>query len=345
MLTSSRIQCLHGEAVMFLLKSQRSFFGVLLIGALLLIHWLVVLPACGQEPKPSAERLEQDLEKAYAAKNYVGALQSAEKLLEIREGQRIEVLYRIAALHCLQGHKEETYSWLGKLFEAGFWQFPRLRQDGDFGCVRDEERFTTMWRQAWAKQYIAMLERPERESFQKPKEVMAALALRPGERVADIGAGSGYFTIPVAKAVGPTGIVWALDIRQEMLDYIAKRLEVEKLTNVKLGLVKPDDPLLPAAGVDTILLVDTLHYVQDRAAYAKKLRAGLAPGGRVVVIDYIPKPFNERPWGPTPEQQFSKEQIDRDMAAAGLKPVKVHTFLTEQYFVEYAVEESARPNR
>lgn len=330
---------------MRLQKDRGVLAGTLLIGTLLLIRSLVPLPAHSQETRPSEDKLQQDLAKAYAAKDYVAALPIAEKLLEIREGQRIEMLYRIAALHCLQGHKEETYAWLGRLFEAGFGQFPRLRRDPEFGCVRDEERFTTMWRQAWAKQYIAMLERPERESFQKPKEVMAALALRPGERVADIGAGSGYFTIPVAKAVGPTGIVWALDIRQEMLDYIAKRLDVEKLTNVKLGLVKPDDPQLPAAGVDTILLVDTLHYVQDRAAYAKKLRAVLAPGGRVVIIDYIPKPFSERPWGPAPEQQFSKEQIDRDMAAAGLKPFKVHTFLTEQYFVEYAVEESPKPSK
>jgi SAM-dependent methyltransferase len=131
-----------------------------------------------------------------------------------------------------------------------------------------------------------------------------------------------------------------MDIRQEMLDHIAKRLEAEKLTNVKLVLVKPDDPMLPVGGADTILLVDTLHYVQDRAAYARKLRAGLAPGGRVVIIDYIPKPWSERPWGPAPEQQFSREQIDADMAAAGLVPIKIHEFLTEQYFVEYGVPPS-----
>ena len=95
---------------------------------------------------------------------------------------------------------------------------------------------------------------------------------------------------------------------------------------------------LPAGGVDTILMVDTLHYITQRTAYAEKLRAGLAPGGRVVIIDYKPKPFEERPWGPPPEQQISRETVDADFAKAGLQPVKVHDFLPEQYFVEYRAE-------
>ena len=189
--------------------------------------------------------------------------------------------------------------------------------------------------------YLAMLERPERETFQKPKQVMAALALRPGERVADIGAGSGYFTIPVAKAVGPKGVVWALDIRQPMLDYIARRLQTEKLTNVKLKLVPAGDPQLPPHDVDTILMVDIYHYIHFEkrgAEYARKLPPGLAPRGRIVVIDYKPKSFNERPWGPPEEQQMSRETLDRYMAAGGFKPVKVHSFLPEQYFVEYRLD-------
>lgn len=188
--------------------------------------------------------------------------------------------------------------------------------------------------------YLAMLERPERESFQKPKEVMAALAFRPGERVADIGAGSGYFTIPVAKAVAPGGIVWALDIRQPMLDHIAGRLKRENLANVRLKLVAADDPQLPPGGVDTILMVDVYHYIHFEkrgSEYATKLRAGLAPGGRVVIIDYLPKPFEQRPWGPPPEQQMSLDALNGYMAYGGFKPVKVHAFLPEQYFVEYMV--------
>jgi ubiquinone/menaquinone biosynthesis C-methylase UbiE len=167
---------------------------------------------------------------------------------------------------------------------------------------------------------------------------MAALGLKKGERVADIGAGSGYFTIPVARAVGPEGAVWALDIEPFMVDYVEKRAREAGLKNVKPVLVQKDDPALPPGGVDTILMVDTYHYVRNRAEYAKKLRAGLAPGGRVVIIDYIPKTWEERPWGPLPHNQFPKETVDAEMAAAGLKPVKVHDFLTEQYFVEYRAE-------
>jgi arsenite methyltransferase len=197
---------------------------------------------------------------------------------------------------------------------------------------------------AWAqsedavKRYLAMLERPEREEFQKPKQVMTALALRPGERVADIGAGSGYFTIPAAKAVGPRGVVWAMDIRQPMLDYIEARLRGEKLSNVRLKLVAADDPGLPPGGVDTVLMVDVYHYIHFEkrgAGYAAKLRPGLAPGGRVVIIDYIPRPWEQRPWGPPPEQQMSREKLDEYMAAGGLHPVRTHSFLPEQYFVEY----------
>lgn len=191
------------------------------------------------------------------------------------------------------------------------------------------------------REYLALLERPERESFQKPQEVMAALAFRPGERVADLGAGSGYFTIPVARAVGPRGVVWALDIRQPMLDYIAKRVEAEGLSNVRLKLVRADDPGLAAESVDTILMVDVYHYIHFEkrgAEYARKLRPALRPGGRVVVIDYTPKPFAERPWGPPPEQQMSREALDGYMEKGGLKPARAHTFLTEQYFVEYVAK-------
>jgi ubiquinone/menaquinone biosynthesis C-methylase UbiE len=166
---------------------------------------------------------------------------------------------------------------------------------------------------------------------------MTALALKPGERVADIGAGSGYFTVRLAKAVGPNGLVWAIDIEPALLDHIEKRLEEEKVRNVRVKLVPEDDPQLPAGSVDTILLVHTYTYLQDRSEYAKKLRTALAPGGRVVIIDYIPTSWEKRPWGPLPHQQVSRETVDAEMAPAGLKPIKTHDFLPMQYFVEYAV--------
>jgi ubiquinone/menaquinone biosynthesis C-methylase UbiE len=164
---------------------------------------------------------------------------------------------------------------------------------------------------------------------------MEVLAFREGERVADIGAGSGYFTRRISRAVGPSGVVWAIDIRPEILAVLHERARRDGLSNNRLQRVDPDDPQLPAGRVDTVMMVDTLHYVKDRAAYARKLRAALAPGGRVVIIDFRPKPLEERPWGPPPEQKMSREEVDSAMAEAGLFPAQVHEFLSEQFFVEY----------
>jgi len=105
--------------------------------------------------------------------------------------------------------------------------------------------------------------------------------------------------------------VLALDIAPEMLEYLDLRVKARKATNVTLRLVASDDPQLDPGGVDTILMIDAIHYVKDRVAYAKKLRPALAPGGRVVIIDYRPKPMSERPWGPPPEQQFRRSRWTR----------------------------------
>lgn len=300
----------------------------------------VAVPAAWtQEDAPAAlDQLERQLHKAYEGKDYAKALEAAERLREVIEPKYIETLYNIARMHCLLGHEDQACEWLEKAVDAGYRDARRLERDDDFESIRKQERFRALVKRAWASGYIAMLEREQRAEYQKPDQVMAALALRPGERVADIGAGSGYFTIPVAKAVGPAGVVWAIDIEQPLLDYIEKRLHKEKLQNVRLKLVPNDDPQLPTGGVDTILIVNTWHHIQDRSEYARKLRAALAPGGRVVIIDYIPKPRDERPWGPRPEHLLARAAIDAELARAGLKPVKRHDFLPEQYFVEYGAE-------
>jgi ubiquinone/menaquinone biosynthesis C-methylase UbiE len=290
-----------------------------------------------EKPLNTYEELDADFTRAYESGDYDKALEIAESMVDLTFPKHIEAMYKTAAMYCRLGKKEFAYQWLRWTLEAGFWDYRRLLENDDFAGIRDEERFKQLVRKVRIQRYLEMLERPERDDFQKPEEVMAALALRPGERVADIGAGSGYFTIPVAKSVGPEGIVWAIDIRQEMLDYIQNRVDEEKLGNVRLSLVPKDDPQLPAGGVDTILLIDTWHYIRD-PEYAKKLRTALAPNGRVVIIDYKPKPWEERPWGPPPQQQTSREELDGHFAQAGLKPVKVHDFLEEQYFVEYGEE-------
>jgi ubiquinone/menaquinone biosynthesis C-methylase UbiE len=296
------------------------------------------LARAGDYELAAFDSLAAEYKAAYENEDYQGALDIAKEMSEVIWMKHADTVFNIARLYCTMGDKAKAHQWLQMAVDAGYWNAYGIRQDDCFKQYLEERPFKDIMKSAWTRGYIFMLERDEREDFQKSEEIMAALAFKDGERVADIGAGSGYFTIPIARAVGPKGEVLAVDIRQEMLDYIETRLEVEELENVKLMKVESADPMLPEGGLDTIIMIDTLHYVKDRAEYAKKLRAGLAPGGRLVIIDYRPKPWEERPWGPAPQQQFTKEEYDADMAVAGLKPVEEYDFLPEQYFIVYQAE-------
>jgi cyclopropane fatty-acyl-phospholipid synthase-like methyltransferase len=307
--------------------------------------WSIVL--CGatvaapQSP-PDGSALEQDLARAEAAGDWARASALAAQLVERAETAHVESLYRLARLHALADRKDAACEALERIPQAGLFDVGRLRRDEAFADMRGDARFQKASRAIWFKGYLWLLERPERDAYQKPEQVMATLAFRPGERVADVGAGSGYFTRRIARVVGPGGTVWAIDIAPDVLAYLEARVAEEGLGNVRVHRVSADDPQLPPAGIDTVLMVDTLHYVpkEGRADYARKLRAGLAPGGRVVIVDFRPKPIEERPWGPPPEQKMSREEVDAAMAEAGLVPVRVHEFLTEQFFVEYRPREA-----
>jgi len=314
---------------LFLLSS----FIVLVAGLAL----LGPVPAAADAPTVDLPALEAELSAALAAGEHERALALAVRVNEEIEPRHVDALYTVARLHGLLGHAEAALEWLERAAAAGLLPVQEVRADAAFAALRDEERFRLLTRAIWLKGYLWLLERPERDDYQQPERVIETLALRPGERVADVGAGSGYFTVRLARAVGPQGTVWALDINDTLLDYLRRRVEKEGLTNTRIGKVAADDPGLPPGTVDTVLMVDTLHYVRDRPAYARKLRAGLAPGGRVVIIDFRPKSLEERPWGPPPEQKMEREEVDAAMAAAGLAPLAVHDFLSEQFFVEYRV--------
>ena len=202
------------------------------------------------------------------------------------------------------------------------------RQEGFDGQHR--HRASEEWRR-----YQAALEDPQRAAWQKPDQVVRVLRLRRGERVADVGAGTGYFSIPVAKAVGPRGRVYAVDVARQMIDYVSERARREGLKQVVPILAPSNRPSLPDAGVDTIFIVNTYHHLDDRASYLALLERALVPGGRMVVIDFVPKPREERGYGPPLEMQVSRQQVDAELAAAGFVPAEVHDFLPEQYFVEY----------
>lgn len=132
----------------------------------------------------------------------------------------------------------------------------------------------------------AWLDRPEREAEEAPAKALGLLGITPGMTVADIGAGSGYFSLPMARMVGPTGRVYAVDIQQEMLNIIAAKLKAAPAGNVTLVLGADDDPKLPEGAIDLALMVDVYHELHAPQAVLRRLRAALKPTGRLVLLEY-----------------------------------------------------------
>jgi ubiquinone/menaquinone biosynthesis C-methylase UbiE len=184
-----------------------------------------------------------------------------------------------------------------------------------------------------AAAYIAALEDPKRDAYQKPREVMEALAIKQGEHVADIGAGSGYFTMRLAHHVGPTGRVYAVDVMPEMIGHIDSRVRDAGIQNVSTILAKPDDPLLPQP-VDRFLIVDVWHHVENQAGYLARLKKLLKPGGQVVMIDYHKR---ELPVGPPMAMKIAREDLLKQMQTHGFQLAAEHTFLPYQYFLVFKV--------
>ncbi|MGC4052561.1 MAG: class I SAM-dependent methyltransferase [Paludibaculum sp.] len=174
-------------------------------------------------------------------------------------------------------------------------------------------------------EYARVLEDPSRDAWQKPHEVIMALELKSTETIADIGAGSGYFSRRFANHAGK---VYAVDIDKDLLALAAK----DAPANLSTILAEPNDPKLPAGGVDTIFLCDVLHHISGRPAYYGKLRAALKPGGRIVIVDFYKK---DLPVGPPPAMKLSDDEVKKELAAAGFRLVKSHEFLPHQYFLVF----------
>ena len=130
------------------------------------------------------------------------------------------------------------------------------------------------------------LERPEREDEEAPSKALDELGLKPGMVVADIGAGSGYYSVRMAKRVGPTGRIYATDIQQGMLDIIDRRIQVEHLDNITTVLGGFDDPRLPAKSLDLAIMVDVYHELQSPQVFLQRLRGAFKPGGRLVLLEF-----------------------------------------------------------
>jgi ubiquinone/menaquinone biosynthesis C-methylase UbiE len=180
--------------------------------------------------------------------------------------------------------------------------------------------------------YIAALEDPKRDAYQKPAEVVAALGLRPGEVVADIGSGSGYFALRLAAAVGPGGRVYAVDVSPDMVRHLSRRVRDARLPQLVSILADPDDPLLPEP-VDRFFVCDTWHHVEDQDRYLATLRSLLKPGGQVVMIDFQKR---ELPVGPPPAMKIAREDLVRQMEGAGFRLAAEHGFLPYQYFLVFS---------
>lgn len=178
------------------------------------------------------------------------------------------------------------------------------------------------------------LERPEREIEERPDLVLQAMQLREGDVVAEIGAGSAYFSRRVARAVGPRGVVYANDIQPEMIELIRTYAAREKLTNITPILGGETDPKLPANSLDWILLVDVYHEFQQPQPMLARMREALKPSGRVMLVEY-------RGDGTTaqhirPEHRMTKEQVLKEWLPAGYRLVSVSEVLPSQRMFVFA---------
>ncbi len=181
-----------------------------------------------------------------------------------------------------------------------------------------------------AEEWVDILERPERDDWQKPVEVVDALALQPGLDLADIGAGSGYFSVPLAKRVAPNGKLYAVDVQQDLLDHLAERSKSEALPNLVPVLGKFDDPALADASVDLIFICDVVHHIENRPAYYAKLAQALRPDGRLAIVDFYKR---DQPVGPSMEMKIAKSAMIAELEQAGFRLSGQHDFLPYQYFL------------
>lgn len=180
-----------------------------------------------------------------------------------------------------------------------------------------------------AERWARIFDDPARDAWQKPDEVVQALALAPDALVADLGAGTGYFAMRLARAV-PKGRVYAVDLEPDMVRYLAERAKREGLGNVEAVRATPGDPKLPAP-VDRVLIVDTYHHIEAREAYFRRLRDALRPGGEVAIIDFT----LESPVGPPRASRIARAQVAEEMQRAGYTLAAEHAFLPHQYFLVF----------
>lgn len=178
-----------------------------------------------------------------------------------------------------------------------------------------------------ADKYIHAMDDPGRDL--KIPEVIAKLRLKPGDIVADIGSGSGSFSIPMAKAIAPNGILYAVDIDQKMLDVVAERARKNDVTNLRTVLGANDDPKLPVKNLDVAFFHRVLHMIEHRQAYLNCTATYMKPDGRIVIIDKNPEQSPES-W-----MWLRQSDVDTWMAAIAFYPAEKFDVFKDRYFVSY----------
>jgi predicted methyltransferase len=180
---------------------------------------------------------------------------------------------------------------------------------------------------------LGLLESPDRAAWQKPDQIMDALGIADGSKVADIGAGAGWFTIQLARRVGPNGVVYAQDIQRPMLEAIRRRVSREGLQNVQAVFGTGTEPNLPTGALDGILMVDVYSEVEQPVTFLRKLVVALKPNGRIGIVNYKPGQGGPGPSSNANEgARMDSAAVEADVRAAGLR-VLARENLPFQYLI------------
>ena len=159
------------------------------------------------------------------------------------------------------------------------------------------------------------LDAPERVTWLPPAEIVAAVAVRPGDAIADIGAGTGYFALPLAKAAGSRGKVFAVDAQAEMLEHLKRKLEGQAVPTIELVHAEADNTRLPDGCCNLVFMANVWHEFADHSAVLQETRRMLAPQGRIAILDW--RPDVEREAGPPLEHRISESDAERSLQQAG----------------------------
>ena len=204
---------------------------------------------------------------------------------------------------------------------------------------------TTPRGRLFAPQDLGLLEAPDRDQWQKPDQIMDGLGIADGAIVADLGAGGGWFTLHLARRVGPNGLVYAEDVQPQMIEAIARRVQREDLRNVRTVLGTANDPRLPR-GLDAVLIVDAYHEMStplivgnDPVTLLKNVATSLKPQGRIGVVDFTPGGGGP---GPEPDERVDQQAVIKAAAAAGLQLIAREAVLPFQYLLVFGRDASPR---